>query len=502
MTSIRQELTNVFVNLQKTLNSTPVQRQVQQVQANFEAAGTTLYKNQGQIAGGFKQVADTVTDVVSSVDGSVPTQVVSQLGVAQLDASAAKQLTKDASSARDDLTTITGKAALAANGFLDVVITLPHPEALAAAVKNTTNLIGQQIVNIVEENVALDNTQDESEDDNVIDPIQNIVGNLFPDLKSISSQLNNTISAIAANAFTLLNNANNGFGSLVENSVEQALQPTYKLIRTKTNRSVPSDDFKRIVELVNQDKLNAAAKVLSAYSDSSIADLEALLSTINNKASVQITDSKSPRNLRVKRTDLLTNLWSEATTNPSSDVFSPVIGNEITAEVLNLTRDVTEVIVQFVGNPGATVQEYHKLYSDNYNIGFNPHFYIGYDAVIYRGRPLNIEASSKPASITNNHNQRSILIAVNINDKSYTHKFAPGQRDKLLQLISQIVTAKPGIQIYSMKDVGWYYTAGSDALDVALFIRQKIGKINLRTYDPKTQDPLTSAQLANFYVGR
>ena len=108
--TIRQELTNAFNNLEKVLNTTPVQRQVQQVQANFEAAATTLYKNQGQVVGGFKQVADTVTDVVSSVDGSVPTQVVSQLGVAQLDASAAKQLTKDASSDRDDLTTITGKA--------------------------------------------------------------------------------------------------------------------------------------------------------------------------------------------------------------------------------------------------------------------------------------------------------------------------------------------------------------------------------------------------------
>lgn len=499
--TIRQELTNAFNNLEKVLNTTSVQQQVQQVQANFEAAGTALYKNQGQIVGGFKQVADTVTDVVSSIDGSVPTQVLSQLGVAQLDASAAKQLTKDASSDRADLTSITGKAALAADGFLDVVITLPHPEALAAAIKNTTTLTGQQIANIVQDNIALNNTQDESEDDNIVDPIQNIIGNLFPDLKSISSQLNNTISAIAANTSTLLSNANNGFGSLVENTIESALQTSYKLLGSVTNRSIHPDKFITIIELANQGKTEEAARLLKNYSDQTIEQLEAVISQINNKASAQITESKTPKNLTVQRTDSLKNLWRDATTDPESGIFSPLTGPEVTAEVLNMTRDVTEIIVMFVGEPGATIQDYHGKYVSKYNIGFNPHYYIGYDAKIYRGRPLEIEANSKTTAITNNHNQRSIIIAVNVNDKSYTHKFGPSQRDKLLLLIEKILDAKPGMQVYSAKDVGWSYKSGEDALDVALFVQKKLGKSNVAGYDPKTQDPLTSTQLANFYVG-
>lgn len=501
MTNIRQQLTDVFKGLEKTLNQTPVKQQVEQVKTNFQASQTVLYKNQGQVTGGFQQVANTVSDVVNNVIESIPIYVSDQLGVLKLDVSASpSQLKKDASSNRDDLTTITGKTELAADGFLDVVIAAPLPEAMAAVMKNTTNLNGTQVTEIVRNNVDLQSKDDEFVEDIITNVLNNIVGNLFPDLKSANSQLNRTVSSIVTNSLTLLDAANKGFGTLIENTVEQALQPTYKLLRSQTNKGIPVSDFRRIVELVNQNRLTSAARILSQYSNSSIEDLEVLLGRINNKASNQVSESKTPRNLKVRRTDTLVNLWNDATTNEEGDIFSPVIGSEITAEVLNMTRDVTEVIVTFVPQPGSTIQNYHRLHAEQYDIGFNPHFYIGYDAITYRGRPLNIEASSKPRSITNNHYQRSILIAVNINEKSYTHKFAPGQRDKLLVLIKQILWAKPGIQIYSMKDVGWNYEAGQDALDIPLFIKQKTGRENIKNYDPKTQDPLTSEQLANFYA--
>ena len=98
------------------------------------------------------------------------------------------------------------------------------------------------------------------------------------------------------------------------------------------------------------------------------------------------------------RLSLHTSAAAITTTTDVSTLAS--IGSEITAEVLNMTRDVTELIVTFVPQPGSTIQNYHRLYAEQYNIGFNPHFYIGYDAITYRGRPLNIEASSKPRSIT------------------------------------------------------------------------------------------------------
>lgn len=502
--SIRVNISNVFSDLQKTLNLSPVKKQVASVRKNYDTSVTTLYKPQGSTSHGFKQLASTATDVQTNVKSSVPNQVVDQVGIAQLDVSASeKDLKKILSgSDRTDLETITGKSELVTDGVLDVVITAPFPEAIATTLKNTTTLNSGTVTGVVQSNVEVANSSDEDVEDPSTNSIKSIVGNVFPDDNSSSVQRSTAVSTLTVNSIDLSNRSDEGFPSLVENTVEQSSHPTRTLLSGVTTSSISNADLKRIIELQNNGKTKAAADILSRYSDKTIPELEATISQINNKASVQINEAVAPRNLSVKRTDNFPNVWREATTDvTNANVFSPVIGTEITAEVLNLRRDVTEIVIQFLGRPGATIQDYHNLYSQKYSIGFNPHFYIGYDAITYRGRPLEIEASSLPTTITNNHYQRSIIISVNINDESYSHKFAPNQRDRLLSLIDHILTAKPGMQVYSSKDVGWNCSAYEDALDVQLFVKQKLGKVNIPNYDPRNQDPLTSTALANFYVG-
>ena len=253
-----------------------------------------------------------------------------------------------------------------------------------------------------------------------------------------------------------------------------------------------------IIKLVSNKEISSAARVLQPFTNKSISELETLLIKVNNKASNQITESKTPRDLKIKRTDTLTNLWREDRTENLGEVFAPIIGTEVTAEVLNMSRDVTEIVVMFMEVPGASIESYHQKYVDKYAIGFNPHFYIGHDAIIYRGRPLEIEAKGNTNTITNEHYKRSIIIGVNINDQSYQHKFAPSQREKLLLLIDQILEAKPGLQVFSAKEVGWNYYESTDALNVSLFVKQKLNKVNVVDYNPKLNPPLTSQQLARF----
>lgn len=495
---IRESLTSVFEEIAKTLNSKPVKKQVDQVKKNFEQSVTTLYKTQDQIQAGFKQVSDTVTDVSTNVEGSVPTQVQSQIGISQLDKTASDELVSDVGSDRSDLQTITGKNSLAEDGFLDVVISAPFAEALAATLKDRTTLNGKQVADIVKNNVNKETGEDPNVEDINVNEVNNIVGNLFPDFQSVNSQRNNALSSISSNTERLLRQSSQGFATLIENAVEQTFQPAEKLIKSVASGQIPKPDVEKIISLSSQGNYNEAAKILKRYSDKTINELESTLIKINNKASNQITESKTPRNLKVKRTDALTNLWREERTENLSDVFSPIIGTEVTAEVLNLSREVTEIVVMFMEEAGATIESYHQKYSEKYGIGFNPHFYIGYDAIIYRGRPLEIEAKSSTSTITNDHYKRSIIIGVNVDDKKYQHKFAPNQREKLLLLIDQILEAKPGLQVYSAKDVGWNYNEGTDALDVSLFVKQKLNKMNLADYDPKTNPPLTQQQLARF----
>lgn len=505
MTTIRQTLTNGINDLTKALNTRDIDKQIQAAKDKFDTSLTTVFKSNGSVSGGFQQLTNAATDVLNSVSESLPEEIQKQVAVVKLDVSAAEsQLRKEVGALRTDLATIVGKATLAADGFLDVVVSAPFPEAIAAVLKDTTTLTGKQILSIVEENVRIDNILNEVDDD-IIDPIKNVVGNLFPSLVSASFLLNNSVSQLVTNSLTLLNRSEFGFNNLIENIIEKAKAPAFSIISSAAvingvRQTIPPDEVKKILELKAASNISGAAEILKKYSDKSLGELEALLSTINNKASNQVSDSQSPRDLKVVRTDNIVNLWKEDATDPNSGVFSEIIGKEITAEVLNMNREVTEIIVVFLENANATIQSYHELYTNKYNIGFNPHFYIGYDAVTYRGRPINLEAKQTQL-ITNEHYKRSIIIGVNVNEKSRTHKLAIGQSKKLLSLVDQILEAKPGLQVFGAKDVGWNYTTETDALNVPLFIKQKLNKVNIAGYNPKTQPPLTTTQLAEYYIG-
>lgn len=505
MTTIRQTLTNGINDLTKALNTRDIDKQIQAAKDKFDTSLTTVYKSNGSVSGGFQQLTNPATDVLNSVSESLPEEIQKQVAVVKLDASAAEsQLRQEVGALRTDLETIVGKATLAADGFLDVVVSAPFPEAIAAVLKDTTTLTGKQILSIVEENVRIDNILNEV-DDNIIDPVKNVVGNLFPSLVSASSLLNNSVSQLVINSRTLLDRSEFGFNNLIENIIEKTKAPAFSIISSAAvidgvRQTIPPDDVKKILELKAASNISGAAEILKKYSDKSLGELEALLSTINNKASNQVSDSQSPRDLKVVRTDNIVNLWKEDATDPNSGVFSEIIGKEITAEVLNMNREVTEIIVVFLENANTTIQSYHELYTNKYNIGFNPHFYIGYDAVTYRGRPINLEAKQTQL-ITNEHYKRSIIIGVNVDEKSRTHKLATGQPQKLLSLVDQILEAKPGLQVFGAKDVGWNYTTETDALNVPLFIKQKLNKVNIAGYNPKTQPPLTTTQLAEYYIG-
>jgi hypothetical protein len=506
MAGIRQLITDKINDLSKSLNATPVQSQVRQSQQNFKTSETLLYKPQGKTSAGFTQLVSTVSDVVNEAEGSLPDQVQQQVGVAQLDVSAAeKQLKNEVGSAQSDLESITGKTALVADGALDVVIVAPFPEAMAAALKTTTTLTSTNIADIIKDNVNTDNIVHEV-DDEIADPVENIVGNLFPNSKSTAAQLDTVVSTIASNNATLLSNSSKGgFNSLIENVVEQSLNPTLKLLGSAAFKngkpvSIPIGDMQKIIKLRSAGNISGAANILQQYSGKSKAELEALIIKIDNKASTQVNDAVASKHLNIQRTDTFVNLWKEEVTVEKDKVFTPIIGKEITSEVLNMTREVTEIIVMFMESPGASVENYHNNYVNKYGIGFNPHFYIGYDAIAYRGRPLEIEAKSNTNTITNDHYKRSIIIGVNINEKSDIHKLAPGQQVQMLSLIRQILEAKPGMQVYSAKDVGWNYNVDNDALNIPLFVKTKLNKTNIVDYNPKTQPPLTASKLATYYV--
>ena len=490
--SIRQTLSSSVDRLSRSAATGAVQSKVQDVKEVFETSVSLPFKSVGDTKGGFQQLTNTLSDVVNDIEGSVPNEVVEKLEIVKMTDGVSSSLRKDASDIRTDVTTIVGDERLSADGFLEVAISSGFPEALAAVTKKTTDLRPEQITDLVRQN-NFNNDHD--------DTIENIVKNVFPASSSQTNMLKSTGSLINNNLQQILSKADEGFNSLVENIVETNFKPAYKLLNEtafKNNQkvSLPIGPIKDIIRLQQSGDIKKAAVLLKKYSDLSLEELESKVQNINNTASSNVTEAIERRDIKVERTDVFINQWREGNTPSDSLVFNPVIGKELTTEVLNMTREVTEIIVIFLEGSGATVNDYHQAYVDKYNIGFNPHFYIGKDGIVYRGRPLEIEFLESTPLVTNDHYKRSIVISVNIDEKSVIHKVTTKQTQKLIQIIKQFLIAKPGLQVFGAKDVGWEYNVNNDALDIPVLIQSSLGKRNAPGYDPLMNAPLTSQQLA------
>ena len=477
--SNREKFQDKVNELNSSLNDETRAVEVDTVVKNFDVAKSHLFTEDGEIKGGFKTVVNASQNVVDGVKESKPSQV-EDLSIMQLDKSASNKTIKTLTSDEiTNYTAITGVSENSQNGFLDVVISAPYPEALSTALKN----IGGILLEIYDPN------------------IQSVIDNAYKTISSQSKVANKAVANILNSSSQLLKKSQSGFGSTIENLVEKTFRSAESILspalyKDGIAKNITEEDLQKVVQFANNERYDKAALILTEYSDKTLLELSDLVKQINNKASNNLLNPDiSPLDLEIQRTDIFKNLWREENTLLDGKVLKPIIGNEITPEVLNLERDIKEVIVMFLPKKDTTVEEYHQLYVDAYNHGINQHFYIGYDSITYRGRPLEIE-SKNTRCITNNHFEKSIIIGINVDETSQDNKIKPGQVDNLVELLEQIITAKPGIQIFSAKDVGWVYDVNTEALDIQVLLKSRLKRPNSEDYDPKTSDPLDQETLA------
>lgn len=492
--SNREKFQDKVNELNSSLNDETRAVEVDTVVKNFDVAKSHLFTEDGEIKGGFKTIVNASQNVVDGVKESKPSQV-EDLSIMQLDKSASNKTIKTLTSDEiTNYTAITGVSENSQNGFLDVVISAPYPEALSTALKNNVeNIEKVEIETAVRRLIDLD----EHDDPN----IQSVIDNAYKTISSQSKVANKAVANILNSSSQLLKKSQSGFGSTIENLVEKTFRSAESILspalyKDGIAKNITEEDLQKVVQFANNKRYDKAALILTEYSDKTLLELSDLVKQINNKASNNLLNPDiSPLDLEIQRTDIFKNLWREENTLLDGKVLKPIIGNEITPEVLNLERDIKEVIVMFLPKKDTTVEEYHQLYVDAYNHGINQHFYIGYDSITYRGRPLEIE-SKNTRCITNNHFEKSIIIGINVDETSQDNKIKPGQVDNLVELLEQIITAKPGIQIFSAKDVGWVYDVNTEALDIQVLLKSRLKRPNSEDYDPKTSDPLDQETLA------
>ncbi len=490
--SNRDKLQGQMDVLKNSLNEYARSTGIDDIVKNFDASKMHKHKTTGNIEGGFKTLVSTVEDVVKGIKESIEPEN-NDISVLQLDRTANNKTVRKPSF-KSDLESITSQMELVADGFLDVVITSPLPEAIAT-------VLNTHVPNITKEEVKVttkSNVDQFAHDDTNIDKVINNVYNIKNSMNELAKS---TVSSINNGSLNMTKKSAMGFDTIMEDLVEKTFRASEvklspALYKNGVAKNLPVNDLKKIIQFQKNQRFDKAADVLSVYSDKNKDELKRLIESINNKASENILERDAvTTDLPVERTDILKNLWREENTPADSTVLKPIIGTEITTEVINLEREVTEVIIMFLPRKNATVEEYHNLYIREYNHGINQHFYIGMDAITYRGRPLEVEAK-KTKTITNNHYQRSIIIGMNVDETARDRKVKPEQVERLVELLDQIIQAKPGIQIYNARDVGWLYNISTEALNIPGLLKTRLNKINSPGYDPKTSDPIDQETLS------
>tara|TARA_R110000782_G_scaffold2315_3_gene9217 strand:- start:31953 stop:33446 length:1494 start_codon:yes stop_codon:yes gene_type:complete len=489
-----QDGMNALSKLLGQQSSSSATRELREV---YDTSVSFKYKPDNTTSGGFQSLASADRDIVSSVEGSVPDQIQKSLGVVKLDPSAkSADLIKDVGSDAADLTTITGDSRLSSDGFLDVAVSAPFPEALAEVVKSTTTSSSSEVKTIVGNNVSTELARD--------DILDNVLGDVLNTKKGTSNKVINAISNQNNSRSKVLNNSSSGFNGTIENLVETTFQSTEVLLNSVAKKgdvtyNVPPEDVKDIVTSKNNGDIDNAVKILKKYSDKSDADLKNVILKIDNRASTVLEPAAVSVHIPSKRTDDYNNVWREATTDINSKIFDPIADiTELETELANMTREVTEVIVEAfatVDGSTTTVEEWHQLYVDKYDQGFEPHYYINYAGVLFRGRPVDIKGTGFYYSGVPDHSERSILIA--LEEPNYMASTA--QMNTIRKMFQSIFNVKPGVQVFGIHDI--IRSTESPWWNVSLNVKNVFGKENIKDYNPNTTAPLTQKQLVDGYVG-
>lgn len=463
------------------------------------AARTTVYRNQNDVKGGLKSLASTTNDVISQLPESIPTNISNTLGVSKIDKSAFAGLVKPVDAASiDGIAAASGRDLTKKTKQKNIIITLPHPEAIAAAIKEALpELPKGDITNFVKQNI--------DGDDFDLDVIDKVVGNVLNVKNNNLKDLQSMGTAISAAKDNLDRQLSRGFKSLIENVIEDVMEPAAAILSTAATingglTTIPSADINNIIKFKENNRLDKAVDLLSRSSDLPRNELKTIVSSIDNRASVQAQDQAGiEMDIPVVRTDTFTNVWREENTDlDAPGVFESI--NDLNAfenEIANLQREVTEIILYAQGNPEdqgtTTIQTWHESYVEQQGTGYEPHIYIDIHGAVRRGRPLSIEL---PSDALSRHDKRSIVIHIESSSYPYT-KHADRS---LKRLLSSIYKARPGIQVFGYGDITTEREL-TPYFDVDRYIKNTFGKENIKGYDPSKSKSLTIEELSSFNEG-
>lgn len=328
----------------------------------------------------------------------------------------------------------------------------------------------------------------------------------FSDLGSIADTLTSSLGDFSTFIEGFVDDIFEDVGGQVaylEDIVNSAAGGAKDVIQGLATQPIPEAEKEEIIAAIKNGDEATAASVLSKYSDQSPAVLEQLLGQLDVTIAGTIVVN-STVGIFAERYEIGSNLFEWDAGDPKFTFISSE--EELHAEIRNITREVTEVIVHSTDtytNANLIAEQIDETQRLLGHDGIGYHYIIRRDGSLQRGRPVDLEGDH--ASV-NNHNERSIALAfvggINVpTTDSLVEEFSSAasltraQYNTFNKFLKVLYLNYPGMQVLGHNDID--ENESDPGFDVIEYCFTKFNKICLFV-DPRRQEPFTTDQINNF----
>lgn len=247
-----------------------------------------------------------------------------------------------------------------------------------------------------------------------------------------------------------------------------------------------SQEFSRAVELLFQ-STGKNAKEIRAF-------LKTIDATITRATAPDIDDG-------VFDPPYVIGSFADTWDNGKGDPVFPYISSveELQAEIRNVSREVTEVVVHWTETPtnkNIGSEEINEIHLENGLAGIGYHYVIRRDGSLQRGRPVNLQGEH---AIANNHNEKSIAVVFvgginapsetpNLLDFTSVQSLTRSQFNTFDHFCRAFYAVFSGGQVVGHNDID--ALTNDPGFDVRAYVKANFDKDSKFT-DPLTQAPLT-----------
>lgn len=246
--------------------------------------------------------------------------------------------------------------------------------------------------------------------------IENLTGGKNP--KEVIESVNS--AALSRVKFT---EASEKVNSIIQTRIAKGgevgiVQSLSKELLTDVNKQVKgfapklsSKEIERVINLSQGDAQDQSdtIKLLSDRSGKSYNEIKSFIKTIDTTIS---SSTKPVPSEFIFEEPYVIGSYEKQWKNGQGDPVFPYISSieEMQAEMKNITREVTEVVVHWTETPtnkNIGAEELNEIHLESGLKGIGYHYVIRRDGSLQRGRPINIQGDH---ALLNNHDERSIGI--------------------------------------------------------------------------------------------